>query len=258
MKSGYSMKERIIITLLLFAPFIFSCKKEYSQENSTNLVIQFKAVVDTEPLVFGKTYSNYYEESYQVSNFKFYISNITLINTDSNIAYPVSGSEDFLVNFADSFSTRIKVKAKPFNYNRISFTIGVDSLKNVSGSQLGALDPLNGMFWTWNTGYIMAKLEGSSAVSQQPNNRFEYHIGGYKGPDNVVRRVALLYPYQASLIVSDLRKAELTITANANAWFFNPHELKIADHPVCTTPGALARDVSENYSKMFTVAEIVN
>jgi hypothetical protein len=258
MKSGYSMKERIIITLVLFAPFIFSCKKEYSQESNHNLIIQFKPVVDTEPLVFGKTYSNYYEESYQVSNFKFYISHITLINTDSNIAYPVSGSEEYLVNFADSLTTRIRVKAKPFNYNRISFTIGVDSSKNTAGAQLGALDPLNGMFWTWNTGYIMAKLEGSSPLSNQPNNRFEYHIGGYKGNDNVLRKVTLLYPFGESLIVSDLRKAELKITANANAWFYNPHELRIADRPVCTTPGALAKDISENYSKMFTVGEIVN
>jgi hypothetical protein len=38
------------------------------------------------------------------------------------------------------------------NITAIKFLLGVDSLKNVSGIQTGALDPAKGMFWTWNTG----------------------------------------------------------------------------------------------------------
>ncbi|WP_316930094.1 MbnP family protein, partial [Hymenobacter sp. IS2118] len=35
------------------------------------------------------------------------------------------------------------------DYQSVSFTVGVDSARNVAGAQTGALDPNNGMFWTW-------------------------------------------------------------------------------------------------------------
>jgi hypothetical protein len=50
----------------------------------------------------------------------------------------------------------------------IRFLLGVDSARNVSGIQTGALDPARGMFWTWNSGYVMAKIEGSSPSAHVP------------------------------------------------------------------------------------------
>ena len=38
--------------------------------------------------------------------------------------------------------------------------LGVDSVLNYNGVHEGALDPINGMYWTWQTGYIHCKLEG--------------------------------------------------------------------------------------------------
>ena len=35
-------------------------------------------------------------------------------------------------------------------------------------------------------------------------------------------------------------------------------DIRIAAHPVITTPGSLARQVSENYSKMCTVSKVIN
>lgn len=241
-----------------------SCKKDYSLENAVkpandyNFTILFKPVVDTVPLKFDSSYLNRYNELYKVSAFKFYISDIALVNTDSNISYKLKKEEYYLVDFSDSVSTVLKLKAVPFKYNRISLTIGVDSIRNVSGAQTGALDPAKGMFWTWNSGYIMSKLEGSSPQSNQAGNKIEYHIGGFKGTENAVRRVTLLYPYARELNVSDSTISNMMITANSNAWFYNPHEIKISDNPVCTTPGNMAKNISENYSKMFTVVEIKN
>lgn len=78
-------------------------------------------------------------------------------------------------------------------YDSITFLIGVDSLHNVSGAQTGALDPVNDMFWTWNSGYVMAKLEGNSSSSPQMNQKFEYHIGGYSGKHNVVKKLSFRF-----------------------------------------------------------------
>ena len=241
-----------------------SCKKEYSLEDAAkpakdyNFTILFKPVVDTVSLKFDSSYLNRYNELYKVSAFKFYVSNIALVNTDSNISYKLKKEEYYLVDFSDSVSTVLKLKAVPFKYNRISLTIGVDSIHNVSGAQTGALDPAKGMFWTWNSGYIMAKLEGTSPQSNQTGNKIEYHIGGFKGPENAVRTVTLLYPFAMELNVSDSTVSNMIITANSNAWFYNPHEIKISNNPVCTTPGVMAKNISENYTKMFTVVEIKN
>jgi hypothetical protein len=61
----------------------------------------------------------------------------------------------------------------------MEFMIGVDSARNNSGAQTGALDPTNGMFWSWSTGYIMAKFEGTSAQSPAAANALKFHIGGF-------------------------------------------------------------------------------
>ena len=44
------------------------------------------------------------------------------------------------------------------------------------------LDPMNGMYWTWQSGYINVKLEGKSNRCQTRNHIFQYHIGGYTLP----------------------------------------------------------------------------
>ena len=139
-----------------------------------------------------------------------------------------------------------------------AFTIGVDSARNVSGAQTGALDPALGMFWTWNTGYVMAKLEGTSPASAQPGNRFEYHIGGFKEPDNVIKQVTLLFPFAQNVDLQPGKTTELTIAADVYDWFYNPHDIRFNVVPFIHSPGPLAKQVSENYSKMFTVVDIVN
>jgi hypothetical protein len=240
----------------------------YSKENSGsgsakpvdsfNLVIYFKPVADTALLHYDSTCTNYWKEKYSVSNFKYYISHIHLINTDSNVAKQINDEKYFLVDAIDSLHCLVKLSVAPFRYNRISFTIGIDSAHNVSGAQTGALDPLNGMFWTWNSGYVMAKLEGRSSASSLVNNKMEYHIGGFAGATSVLRQPSLLFPFGKYLEISVGSKAKMTITANTNAWFYNPHELKIASTPSCTTPGQMAWSIAENYSKMFTVTAITN
>jgi hypothetical protein len=255
-----------ILTMIIVVLASASCKKEYSASGGKksavkedyNMRIDFKPMVDTLLLKLDSTYKNYFDEPYRISQFKFYVSQFDLINTDSNKVYNVNHDKYFLIDAADSTTWSAKLSVAPFRFNRIAFTIGVDSAKNVSGAQTGALDPAKGMFWTWNSGYIMAKLEGISSVSSLPNQKFEYHIGGFKGSENALRRPLLLFPFgQFSEIVPD-KKSIITIQANANAWFYNPHDIKIEETPACTTPGVLAKSIAENYTKMFTVVDIKN
>jgi hypothetical protein len=243
---------------------VCACQKELKFDKGTrknhNLVLKFKPVVqfDSVPLVLGQTYSNFFKEQFTPTAFKFYIHGIELINEDSNKVFRIPADQYFLVDFSDSASTEVQVAILPYSYNKIAFTIGVDSARNVSGAQTGALDPAKGMFWTWTTGYIMAKLEGTSPASKEPGNKFEYHIGGFTGVDNVVSKVTLLYPFGQSIDLKPGESTTLEITADAYDWFYNPHDIRLNTNPVISTPGLLSTMVAENYRKMFTVDSIIN
>lgn len=262
-KQLYSWLLPALILTGIVSTAITSCQKELKfdkePEKDHNLVLKFRPVVqfDSIPLILGTPYKNYFKEDYTPTAFKFYIHGIELINTDSGRVFPLGEDKYYLIDFSDSASTEIKLAAFPYVYNRIAFTIGVDSARNVSGAQTGALDPANGMFWSWSTGYIMAKLEGTSPRSTQAG-KFEFHIGGFSGADNVLKKAEMLFPFPQFI---DLQPGETTtmfITADANDWFYNPWDIKIADNPVITSPGELATHVAENYRKMFTVDSIAN
>ncbi len=257
------MKIAAAPVLLVMACFASSCQKQLHQDTALgvetfNLNINFKAVVDGAPLEFGKPYRNFFQEPYSVKTFKYYISDLKLINSNANKVYNVAENSYFLIDESSAGTEYIGVKAPSNKYDHIAFTIGVDSVRNVSGAQTGALDPANGMFWTWNSGYIMAKLEGTSPLSTEVDNRIQYHIGGFKQADNVLKKVVLSFPGNTALDFSANSYSTITITANVNAWFNHPNDLHIAQVPVCMTPGDLSKKIADNYSKMFSLENIVN
>ena len=57
----------------------------------------------------------------------------------------------------------------------VRLMLGVDSLTNASGVHCCALDPANGMYWSWQSGYIQFKLEGKDKSGQALN----LHLGGF-------------------------------------------------------------------------------
>ncbi|HZG24640.1 MAG TPA: MbnP family protein [Chitinophagaceae bacterium] len=248
-------------SLLLTLAALTSCQKELSTNNPAlnqvyDLNISFKPVIDGQPLLFNETYRNVFGEAYQVTAFKYYVYDIRLLNTDSNFVTQVGKDEHYLVDASATASSTISAKPIARTYNRISFRVGVDSSRNFSGAQTGALDPAKGMFWTWSSGYIMAKLEGSSPLSAQPNNRIEYHIGGFKDPDNVVKNITLDFPALQAVRFLPGSSSTINITANVNAWFSNPNEVRISANAVCMTPGELAKKIAANYAGMFAITNI--
>lgn len=265
------MKKQLVLPVLcglLIAVTCTRCSKEYSasgftkttpKEDSFNLTVNFTPMVDTLKLHFDSVYHNFWKEPYKVSAFKFYVCKFDLINTDSNRVYHVNADKYYLVDAADSTSWAVKLLATPFVYNRISFLIGVDSTTTVNGTHTGALDSLKGMFWNRTDGYVLAKLEGSSPLSTQ-GGRIAYDIGGFRGDNNALRKPTLLFPFGQYLQITTIpgSKSIINVNANANAWFFNPHQINIASTPSCTSPGLMAKAISENYSKMFSVSAVIN
>ena len=134
--------------------------------------------------------------------------------------------------------------------------MGVDSTRNVSGAQTGALDPVHGMFWSWNSGYIMAKMEGTSPASTAAGQALNFHIGGFKGPYSAVRRITLLSPI--SLTINADRKPEVTVKTDLYSWFNAPYQVKFQETATIHVPGEAAWKISENYSNMFRITDVTD
>lgn len=240
---------------------MYACRKEVSttnQDKPAHIQFNFKPVVDGQNLVLGNTYINAFNESFSVRSFKFYVSEIDLVNEVSGTTFQLDRSQFYLIDVSDSTSLSVAFNAPANQYHSIAFTIGVDSIRNVSGAQTGALDPARGMFWTWNTGYIMAKLEGYSPASSQPNQLFEYHIGGFKGENNVVKKLKLMLPAGTMIDATTGKISTISLSADVNKWFAGPVPISIANSPVCIMPGPLAKSIAGNYLTMFSVVQVIN
>ena len=124
----------------------------------------------------------------QIDLLRFYISHCYLYRD----AQKIGGSTDsiYLIDFEQPKPVQFELDHPNLVPNRLQFCIGVDSISSCLGAYEGALDPLNGMYWSWQSGYINLKLEGTYALNQQ-KEAFQYHIGGYQYPYNALRTVEL-------------------------------------------------------------------
>lgn len=226
-----------LIGVLTTVPMaVFSQKK---------LSLIFHHKVGSEDLVPGNSYTTPLGENIMVQKFRYYVSNFAV--TDKQGKTTTLPVHYFLVDEADSASKTISLAVPDMAIRSVQFLLGVDSIRNVTGVQTGTLDPVKGMFWTWNSGYIMARLEGTSASSTIAGHYFTYHIGGFKGENNTLKTIVLTIPETKGTL------HEIHINADINTWFKNKTELRIAESPVCHMPGPLAKKIADNYSSMFSI-----
>ena len=219
---------------------IFSSPRQHS------LTIHFRHRVGSRDLkLFDETYTNSFGEPMTITRFSYYVSHLRVTGVDHR-QWPLS-DKTYLIDEADSSSKTLILPFSGGAIQSISFEIGVDSILNVSGVQTGDLDPLKGMFWTWNSGYIFAKLEGRSDSSHAPAHYLNWDIGGFKSPANASRKIVIVVPVQSTTA------SVMVIDADLLKWFEGQHLLKIAQHPLCHQPGELAMQVADNYSSMFSI-----
>lgn len=230
---------------IFFIGVIAFSNSAFAQKKKTYCTVVFETIVNGKKIVLNDSnYTNAFNEKYTVSKLKFYVSNIHLIN-------PTNNKIKKTVYLIDASKTNtIKVSSSNNKIKGISFLLGVDSLDNCSGAQSGALDPLNDMFWTWNNGYIMFKLEGKSGSSKADNNRIEHHIGGYKGANKTMRKIFL------PIAENYFKKNNIiTIQLNIDSFWTGINQLQIAETAVITTPGGLAKKAADNFEGMFLIKE---
>ncbi len=129
------------------------------------------------------------KDSITISLFRFYVSGIELWNDGKRVW---EEKNYHLINASDTSTFKISLSnIYTINYNKIIFNLGIDSTTNVSGAMGGDLDPMKGMYWAWQSGYINVKLEGTSPLCKTRNNGFEFHLGGYHTPVNALQTIEL-------------------------------------------------------------------
>lgn len=265
------MKTLSLNTLLvvILALLLGSCKKDPKEpannnnNNSSNtsttgkLILSFEAMFGDSVLVFNnKTYITQNGDSVNISTFKYYISNIQLIKTD-NSTYTVPESYLLVNHNASGSMASFTLSNIPVGqYKGIKMLIGVDSARNVSGAQTDALDPSNGMFWSWSTGYIMMKLEGTSPQVGWTSKTFQFHIGGFSGTYNVLKWINPSFNL-ATADVSSSVTPEIHFKTDISEIFKTPNTINLATTFQVTT-GPFAKMMADNYADMITVEHIHN
>lgn len=251
--AGFICKFEGMKTFVLLISAIilgFSFRKP---EKTGTVRIVFNNTISSIPLLLDTViYKNAFGEPFSVTKFKYYISNVAL-EKNSNTQKEIESYH--LINARDSNSLGFTFPVEGGEYNALSFLIGVDSLRNCSGAQTGALDPMNDMFWTWNSGYVMAKLEGRSDSSKMMK-RMEYHIGGYKGGESVLQKISL-HP-KKPIIIENGKQTVIIIETDLAKWWQMIDKVSISENPVCTTPGVLAKRIAANYANMFAIQQVKN
>lgn len=127
------------------------------------------------------TLEKYYKlgkDSLMIQELKFYLSDFQFEKETRK--HMLIGPK--LINLQDSNSLHLFPDFTVEEYQSLRFDFGLDSSYHVSEIVDGPLNPMNGMYWAWNSGYIQFKCTGTSSSIPLTDQTFEYHLGGYRQP----------------------------------------------------------------------------
>jgi len=172
--------KAIISVFALGALFFQSCKKDSNNDTNTStygsLEVRVANNVDGQAITLGAmNYTNAAGNPYRIDLLKYYMTNFTLVKADNS---EKNYKNYNLIDESDAASKTFTIDSVDNGeYTAIKFYLGVDPDRNHTGVQDGALDPIHGMIWSWNTGYIFFKHEGIFKDNTNTDKSLLYHYG---------------------------------------------------------------------------------
>lgn len=166
-----------VLALFLILP---SCKKKVRETENSNIKLKINTIANGTAITPGLMNKvNAAGNEYSIDMLKYYISGIVLLN--ENGSWVTFRNYD-LIDIDDANSSWITAPKIPFGrYTKLRFALGVDSVRNHIGAQDGDLDPIHGMIWDWNTGYIFYKHEGHYKANDGSTRPLTQHLGTDRG-----------------------------------------------------------------------------
>ncbi len=248
----------ILITLL------FGCKKDAIitpppvHIEQTAVKFNFTAYFNNEQLIYNrsKLYTNESGDSLNVTKFNYYLSNFKFKKTDGS--YYAEPESYHIIKHDEVSTTSFIINNIPIgSYDQIEFYIGVDSTRNVSGAQTGALDVTNAMFWDWNSGYVFFKIEGLYKTSSQLTlDGYAMHVGGYSFPFNNIQKCTFTLNSN-NLKIEDGKTPAVFYNVSMDEIFKNPNSLSLDIFHIVAGNKSGAT-IANNYKDIFTVDKIEN
>lgn len=220
---------------MLFIGFVFS---EFYLFKSKTITLSFLPYFGKDSLVINKNYfSEIISDSVSIQSLRFYLSDINLIKNGRKI-YQVKNQPN-LIDISKKLQVKLFTKSE-LEFDSIQFDIGVDSLSQVSGAMGGDLDPMKGMYWSWQSGYINFKLEGKSNICNTRNHVFQFHIGGYQSPYNTIQHIIL--PVQ--------NKTNINIKLNIKKML---SQIDLKNVNQIMSPSEKSVEISKQYANFFSI-----
>jgi hypothetical protein len=225
------------MTRLIFLVLISYATLGFSQNKGDTLHLIFDVKFNKENFSLNKKYISSLNDTLEIKTFKFYVSKIH-IDFDDNTNLTDNGF--YLIDFekiTPSVPIILNSDIKTKSVKNIKFSVGIDSLTNVSGAFGGDLDVTKGMYWAWQSGFINFKIEGKSSSCTTPKNKFQFHIGGYLSPFLALREIN-----------STPKNANLNVVIDVSRFF---SEIKLKETNSIMIPCQKAVDLANILTKMF-------
>lgn len=185
------------LLLSLFSMMILSFCAQGQQ-----VKLSFALTMQGKPLSLEQTqYFPALRDSIRLEALRFYVGNVQLLQGQRVVGKAVKKHLLVDAEKPSSLHTTIALSSDT-GFDGLSFQLGTDSLTNVSGAFGGDLDPTQGMYWTWQSGYINVKIEGFSPACPTRKNRFQLHLGGYSGDLNTLQQLHIPLTQQKEITIA--------------------------------------------------------
>lgn len=252
-----------LIAYIFFVFSLMSCTEHpsnsiHDDHGSVNLSISHH--FDSELFTLNKEYQLPNGELIKGTMLRYYLSNIYFEKADGSLYAIPQDDSYFLIDESIPASKLLSLEHIPAGtYTAIRFTIGIDSLRSTMGldRRKGVLDvgaAAQDMYWSWNSGYIHLKFEGTFTAPSASGD-IRYHVGGFGGYSsptiNAVRTVRVSLA-DSSLIVAASGNHPISIKADLQKMFTGAVSFSVAENPsVMFSP--FSTTIADNYATMFSL-----
>ena len=222
---------KILLFVLVPTSIIFSCSKDpvEVEEESGKISFNFEHRIDGIPIQFDTLkYVNAAGNQYLVNEIQYFISDITLHNSNGE-KQVLDAWNDIIYVDTDIEESMVQVfrdKINPGSYNSITFTFGINDLKNQS--LMFVNPPESFMFWPelLGGGYHYMKLNGKWIDTLNQVSPYNFHLGigqvYHSFPDSITNFIQNYFEVELAESAFEItagQTVDLTIVMNVENWF---------------------------------------